>query len=264
MWLLLKHSASSETCNAVASLHILEIFNRAAEVQTCVSMTAILPFKEVGTKSGPPIVFMSGFPDTETSAWGETIAKYLGKQYRCIFMCLPGYGEFDSAALQKPWGFDHDEVLLMMQETIRAVGLLGKPYYLISHDWGAFFSLLYTTRHPQEVSKLILCDIGMCGPFTLPLSSVPFIAFYQLFFAVAYILSQALSKSLAESLFLAVGIKAFYNILSPPLFQRAEVHQSSLTVLKCYPYYHLWKRLLTGTMLPQSFPVCPLLFLVRL
>lgn len=220
------------------------------------------PYIELGDKAKPPLLFMSGFPDNNLSAWGETIPEQFKKNHRCIFMCLPGYESGGEAKLRKPWAYEQEDILVMMHATIKITGLSQAPIPLIAHDWGAYFALLYTTRHPNVVSKLILCDIGMCSAFTLPLTSIPFIALYQLFFAICYLLSQTISQWLAERLFLNIGIKTFYNILSPPLTNRAEIPQSSLTVLKCYPYYFLWRRLLTGRLLPQTFPSCPVLYLV--
>jgi pimeloyl-ACP methyl ester carboxylesterase len=224
----------------------------------------ICPYREIGLTTGPPILFMSGFPDSEVSAWGKAIPEELGKHHRCIFMCLPGYEEHCTAETLRPWGYEQEEILSMMLRTIETLGLTKLKFTMIAHDWGAYFALLFTTRHPHIISKLVLCDIGMCTPFSLQLTSIPPIAFYQLFFAVTYFISQTISLQIAEWLFLSIGIKAFFNILSPPHFSREEIPQASLTVRKCYPYYYLWRRLLTGRMLPQSFPTCPVLYLVRL
>jgi pimeloyl-ACP methyl ester carboxylesterase len=146
--------------------------------------------------------------------------------------------------------------------TINAVDLSHAKLTMVAHDWGAYFAILYTTRHPNILSKLILCDIGMCTALSLPMKFVPFVATYQLFFALLYWVSQAASTRFAEFLFLTFGIKYFFFLLSPPTLHRAEVLRQSLTVRKCYPYYYLWRRLLTFNMLPQQFPDCPLLFIV--
>ena len=225
-------------------------------------MNKCCPFVELGKKDAPPILFMSGFPDSELSAWGGRMIGHFTQTHRCIFMCLPGYSESDNHSLDTKWGYEMEVVLEMMHNTIHTVGLQEEPFILVSHDWGAYFSLLYTTRYPKSVSKLILCDIGMCSPYTLPFSSIPFIAFYQLFFAITYYISQTISLTLAEWLFISIGIKAFFNILSPTLLNRVEIPRHSLTVRKCYPYYYLWRRLLTLQLLPQAFPTCPVLFLV--
>lgn len=206
---------------------------------------------------------MAGFPDTETSCWGTDLRQVIERRYRCIYICLPGYGDDSTKELDKPWGYEQEDVLKMMHNTVELLGLLNEKFTMMAHDWGAYYALLYTTRHPNAVSKLVLCDIGMCSAFTLPLTSVPFILFYQLFFAISYFISQAISYQLGQWLFLTIGIKLFFWILSPKQQHRADIDPAGLSVRKCYPYYYLWRRLLTGQMLPQAFPTCPMLFLVR-
>lgn len=220
----------------------------------------LCPFIERGIPNGPPLLFLAGFPDTELSCWGDAVPE-LSTKFRCVFTCLPGYSSTPSQSSDVAWGFEQEEVITLLHNTISTVGLKNEKFVFMAHDWGAYYALLYTTRYPNAVSKLILCDIGMCTAFSLPLTSIPFIAFYQLTFAVAYFVSQAINVRLGEWLFLNVGIKAFFAILSPNKSHRANV-DSALTVRKCYPYYYLWRRLLTGTTLPQSFPTCPLLFMV--
>ena len=224
-------------------------------------MNKSLPYVELGFPNGPPVLLLSGFPDSELSAWGEVIPEQLAKTHRCIFVCLPGYSAKSNYDVNVPWGYEQEDVLEMLRNTMDAVGLTHTKFVMIAHDWGAYYALLHLTRHPNSVSKLVLCDIGMCSAFSLPLTSLPFIAFYQLFFAITYFISQAISVRLAESLFQAIGIRAFFQILSPNRRHRSNV-ENQLTVLKCYPYYYLWRRLLTGTTLPQAFPTCPLLFMV--
>ena len=168
----------------------------------------LCPFVEKGLKHGPPLVFLSGFPDNETSGWGEVLPEALGKKYRCIYICLPGYSKNQSPQNTKPWGFEQEEILTMMNNTLAHLGLQSSPFLLVAHDWGAFFALLYTTRFPSQVSRLVLCDVGMVDPFALPVLTIPYILFYQVFFAIAYILSQVVSFSVGNAMFW--GIKAFF------------------------------------------------------
>jgi pimeloyl-ACP methyl ester carboxylesterase len=219
------------------------------------------PYVEKGLKSGPPLLFLSGFPDNETSGWGTAVPEALGKKYRCIFMCLPGYSKNQDPASNKPWGYEQEDVLRMMNNTINTLGLRTKPFRMVAHDWGAFFALLYTTRHPADVSKLILCDVGMVDPFALPVLTIPFIVFYQVYFAVIYIISQVISMKLATFLFWL--LKSHFQWMMPTPHDRFHLPDSEITVHKCYPYYYLWRRLLTGSMLKVKFPSRPLLFLVR-
>jgi pimeloyl-ACP methyl ester carboxylesterase len=203
---------------------------------------------------------MAGFPDNETSGWGTVVPEALGKKYRCIFMCLPDYGTNQDPLRFKPWGYEQEEVLTMMGNTLQSLGLRSNPYLMVAHDWGAFYALLYTTRNPSEVSKLILCDVGMVDPFALPVQTIPYIIFYQVYFAVVYVISQVLSLSLATTMFWA--LKRYFQFLMPTPNDRFHLPESEIRVQKCYPYYYLWRRLLTGSMLKVKFPACPLLFLV--
>ena len=50
--------------------------------------------------------------------------------------------------------------------------------------------------------------------------------------------------------------------MMPTPNDRFHLPEEEVRVEKCYPYYYLWRRLLTGTMIKAKFPVCPLLFLV--
>jgi pimeloyl-ACP methyl ester carboxylesterase len=223
---------------------------------------SVCPYIEKGIKSGPPMVFMSGFPDNETCGWGKVLPEELGKKYRLIFICLPGYSETPTNPPQnKKWGYEQEEVLAMMHGTIESVGLSSKPFVLVAHDWGAFFSMLYTNRHPEIVSKLILCDVGMVNPANLPVATIPYIMFYQIYFAVSYIISQVISYALGNAIFWS--FRLFFQFMLPTPHDRFHLPESEITVAKCYPYYYLWKRLLTGTALVAKFPSCPLLFMVR-
>ena len=225
------------------------------EIQGC-------PYVEKGVKSGPPLVFMSGFPDNETSGWGTALPDELTKKYRCIFMCMPGSSQVPNPVQQnRPWGYEHEEVLTMMYATLVSVGLGSKKFTLIAHDWGAFYALLYSTRHPDALNKLILCDVGMVEPLRLPVTHIPFILFYQIYFAVSYIVSQTISFNLGMAIFLS--FRRFFPFMNPSPADRMHVPDSEVTVKKCYPYYYIWKRLLTGTMLKTNFPTCPLLFMVN-
>lgn len=226
------------------------------------SSSDLCPYVEKGLKSGPPLLFLAGFPDNETSGWGKVVPTDLGKKYRCIFMCLPGYSARQDPRTNKPWGYEQEDVLRMMGNTLDALGLRTKPFPMIAHDWGAFYALLYTTRHPAEVSNLILCDVGMVDPFSLPLFTIPYIIFYQVYFAIVYIISQTLSVRLATFIFWA--LKRYFQFMMPTPHDRFHLPENEITVHKCYPYYYLWRRLLTGSMLKIKFPSCPLLYLVRI
>ena len=218
------------------------------------------PYVEKGLKNGPVIVFVAGFPDNETSGWGTVLPDELGKTNRLIFICLPGYSDSSNGAQDRKWGYTQEEVLIMMHDTVCALGLSNTKFVLIAHDWGAYYALLYTTQHPDAASKLILCDIGMVKPWTIPLASLPFLLFYQSYFAISYVITQIVSRLLGHWIFQLFGL--FYQLGCPSGTDRVHVAQCKFTVSKCYPSYYLWKSVLTGAMLKQDFPKCPLLYMV--
>lgn len=225
-------------------------------------MEKLCPYIERGLRDGPPILFLSGFPDNEDSGWGKEFPRELEEKYRCVFVCLPGYSQHRIPAQDKAWGYDFTEVLSMLEATIEAVGLSSDKFLMISHDWGALFALLYTTRNPNAVSKLVLCDVGMLEPTQLPIATVPYLLFYQIYFAVVYIIAQTLSYALANTLFWM--LKSCFQFMMPTPNDRFHLPEEQITVRKCYPYYWLWRRILTNKLLPTKFPKCPLLFLVSI
>ena len=81
------------------------------------------PYIEKGNKNGPVIVLLGGFPDNQLSTWGNVIPLELEKLgYRLIFMCLPGYD--NDKSYQKTWGYDTNEILIMMHETMKRLGTI--------------------------------------------------------------------------------------------------------------------------------------------
>mmetsp|Transcript_24275 Transcript_24275/g.40528 ORF Transcript_24275/g.40528 Transcript_24275/m.40528 type:complete len:277 (+) Transcript_24275:72-902(+) len=218
-----------------------------------------LPFVEKGKKTGSPIVFMSGYPDHETSGWGKVIPEELGKKHRLIFMCLPS---FDLAATgTRNWGYNFDEILTMMHNTMDRVGLSSTPFVFVAHDWGSVIAQTYVSRYPEQVSKMVLCDVGRLKISSLPLKSVLIIVGYQLFFAICYLMSQTFSISLATSLY---SLFPKFKFLHPSIDEVPPIVKETgkaPSVLMCYPYYHYWRRLLTGSAMKPSFPKCPLLFM---
>lgn len=223
-------------------------------------MDNLCPYLERGVSTGPPVLFLGGFPDNEDSGWGVEFPRSLESKYRCIFMCLPGYSKNRIVAQDRAWGYDQDQILTMMEATIEELGLSKDKFILIAHDWGALFSLIYTTRHPNAVSKLVLCDVGMLDPTSLPIATLPYILFYQLYFAAVYIISLTISYKLATAMFWM--LRSCFQFLMPTPNDRFHLPEEQITVRKCYPYYWVWRRLLTGTMLKTSFPKCPLLYMV--
>jgi hypothetical protein len=65
------------------------------------------------------------------SAWAELFEKLKGK-YRILAICFP---QFDKGAAIKPWGYDFNSLLSMLEKTIDSQA--DSTFPLIAHDWGA-------------------------------------------------------------------------------------------------------------------------------
>lgn len=225
-------------------------------------------FEERGENSDAPLVFMPGFPDTATSGWGEALpAALLKSRRRLIFLCMPGYeNPFPSPLLKKSWGFDFEVIVEMMKGTLDDLKLgkkYGKPFVLVAHDWGAFIAQIYTTRYPEDISKLILCDVGMKRQFQSSWDALTNI-FYQVCFAIAYVVSQTMGEFAGELLFKSTLSLGVLHMIGPCPHDVLHIPPENLTVLQCYPYYHLWRRILTKSLPKIGFPTCPLLFMYGL
>lgn len=230
----------------------------ASKVSTQIPKDCLtMPYIEKGKLDGPPIVFMAGFPDNQLSGWGTLMPTALGKTHRLIFMCLPDYE--DSARTAKPWGHTFEEILTIMHTTLNSLGLTSQPVMFIAHDWGSFFTQLYLTRYPDAASKLVLCDVGRKKVFFTRTEQFKMF-FYQLYFAFAYVISQALGStagSIVLRMFVDTGL---FKLVGP--VPHDPIPEDIVTVQKCYPYYHFWKTILTGGKLPPlRLPSCPILFL---
>jgi len=61
-------------------------------------------------------------------------------------------------SISEKWGLSFKVLIEKMNDAVEA-----QPHgdlYLVAHDWGAYLGLLYADKHPTEVSKLALLDIG--------------------------------------------------------------------------------------------------------
>ncbi len=207
----------------------------------------------------PIIVFIAGFPDNQTSGWGTIIPEYFKKTHRLIFLCLPGYD--DSKKLKK-WGYDHDELLLLLHQTLTMLIPKGEKFHFVIHDWGSHIGTRYQNTHPDVVKSLTMVDVGICSMTSLPIFHCLLIVGYQVWFAMSYFLSQIIGLTLATLFF-----KIYFWLPVPadykPNPKKVHVPVSSITPLMCYPYYHLLRELLTtGNMKLPQFPSCPTLYVV--
>lgn len=221
------------------------------------------PKIEVGAGSGKPtVVFLAGFPDDQESCWGPLLRSKMSVDYHVLFLCLPG---FEKDGVPKRWGYTFDELLDLMHFTIRQSTAKDEKILLVGHDWGSYVAHKYQNKHPEMVRKLVLLDVGMIKLFTSSLDQLLFIAIYQSWFAISFIVSQTLSRYLGQLMLFVFSLPIFASMFKG-IWEEREVGtrmgRDDKVVLRCYPYYHLWKLLLSNTIVYPHFPTCPLLYLV--
>eukprot|EP01035_Chromulina_nebulosa_P020921 gene20921-27117_t len=206
------------------------------------------------------IVFISGFPDNERSAFNDVLNNLssLGT-YRLISMCLP---DMETNATPKPWGYSPAQVLQAIDDTINHY-LPDKSIKinLVIHDWGSFYGLLYENTFPERVNKIVNLDVGLLS--NPPIKSLALILLYQLWFAFAYFVSQAINYSLGDLLFklFVVLCPASFRVTSPD--EKLPRPKEEVNVSHCYFYYHFWKELIFNgkKALKPKFPKAKMLFL---
>jgi len=210
-------------------------------------------------ESNHVVVMLSGFPDDETSGWGDFLVRITSvfTNYRFLCMCLPDY---EDNAVPKTWGYSFDEILVMLEATINFhIASTTAKFILCIHDWGSFVGMKFENIFPNRVSKIISFDIGI--GMDISAGSTAAILCYQWWFATSYVISQIISESLGEFIF-----KLYFNfipkfILPTPNdtlkrpIDRVRVHMA-------YPYYYFWKYLLLGNKILPNYPRCPILFFV--
>jgi hypothetical protein len=132
-----------------------------------------------------------------------------------------------------------------------------------NQDWGAALGYMYENKYTDKVGKMIAVDVGLNIDITWRL------VLYQSVLAFVYLSSQLLGS--------AVGtvVLAFYTFVMKcfpflgPLNCDADVRYYNShckpTVNMTYPYFYLYKSILTGNMkkMLSRFPSCPFLFMVR-
>ena len=101
----------------------------------------------------PMVVFLAGFPDDTRSF--DAVAPAFEGTHAVLKLALPGY---EGAPISEKWGLSFKVLIDKMHDAVEA-----QPHgdlYLVAHDWGAYLGLLYADKHPTEVAKLALLDIG--------------------------------------------------------------------------------------------------------
>lgn len=135
---------------------------------------------------------------------------------------------------------------------------------ICSQDWGAALGYMYENKYPHKVGKMIAVDVGLNVDITWRL------VLYQSILAFTYLVTQLLGTT-AGKMFLALFtlIMKSFSFLGPlndDVDLRYYIQRCNPTVHMTYPYFYVYKAILTGNMkkLLSKFPSCPFLYMVML
>ena len=161
----------------------------------------LITYQGGNINSEKKLVFISGFPDNELSGWNG-IAEELASTFDCyvLALCLPG---LESKPVQKlpRWGISHADILSRILYTIDYY-IKSSTFNLVIHDWGSHFGLLLENIIPQRIEKVVVLDVFMCRGSKLSTHQVIIMMIYQLWFAIAYVLSQLFGHYIGQFSFL--------------------------------------------------------------
>lgn len=222
----------------------------------------LLPYVEVGKKSGDTLVFVSGFPDDQLSACAPLVEE-LKNDFRILAVCLPDF-DLKGADVSKarPWGYSFAEIDSLLDATVTTVLGKDEKFTLVIHDWGSFIGTIYENKRPERVQRVVMMDVGIKKKLS-PYDAIV-ILLYQWWFAVSYIIFQVFGSAIGNIAYYSFGVIAmcapFLVVLTGQPIPRPS---EELSVHMCYPYFQFWKSMITANSdIKMKFPTCPLLYLV--
>src|SRR5215207_10811362 len=114
-----------------------------------------LHYVEWGNPAAPPMVLLHGFM-AHARTW-DLFAAELARDYRVIAVDQRGHGDSDPGAEYGPE--------LYVREFAGLVAALKlPPFVLVGMSMGGRNSIVYSSRHPEQVQRLVIVDIGPEAP----------------------------------------------------------------------------------------------------
>jgi len=205
-------------------------------------MSQILPYELSGNKNSNQIlVFLHGWPDT-SAIWDKVIPSF-EKDHYILNITYPNYSQKEKNSK----GQDLDVIADRAKVTIDHVNDTKRRVVVVSHDWGCLVGYYLDEKYPKYISEMIALDVG--GKFSF---FKPFILFYQLTLALAFIIGGPIGRYLTQ--FILRYIK-----YQPAWAYRMDGSWN-------FSYYYLWKRIVLAGgnsekgILPTYKPSCPIAF----
>ncbi|MGA6137166.1 alpha/beta fold hydrolase [Acinetobacter dispersus] len=159
-----------------------------------------------GPMDGNPVILLHGFPETVQS-WQATSEILNQHNFRTFAIEQRGYSL--TAAPKGRFQYSIDELVADVKAFI---DLLGKPVYIIGHDWGSIVACELALQYPELVKHLTLVSVPHTGAFLKSMLSSTqiftsyYIGFFQLPFIPELLFKRA--KSLSHLLLKNSGMSA--------------------------------------------------------
>lgn len=236
------------------------------------------------------VLFCAGYPDDQRAF--KDMAKRLSIEEDCLvgLTCLPEFDTDGTRALKRAEGYSFDESAQCFQQAVRVLQAqttnAAPTLTIVCHDWGVCTGVIYANRNlkdgnPDRLKRAVLFDVlppvkaGALPKNNMYTTCVHML--YQSSFAMVFVLSR-LSLMLSQLFFALCSVLifgVFGRWLNPVGSRDGEPGKGGsikrLAVLPrvCYPYYHMFRELLTVGMkgiLGKDFGLpdlteCPVLFL---
>lgn len=112
---------------------------------------------EVGG-SGPPVLFVHGFPDSH-KLWRHQVEAVRAAGFTTIAPDMRGFGESD-----RPVGAGQYEIAQNVFDLHGVLEHLGvEKVHVVGHDWGAVVSWAFAAMLPDRVESLVAMSVGHPG-----------------------------------------------------------------------------------------------------
>ena len=131
-------------------------FDMAAHSRTLTINELEFPVTVYG--SGPPVVFLHGFPDSRT-VWRYQVQAVADAGYRVIVPDQRGFG-----GASRPDGVEHYRIDLLAADIIAIMDQLEiARARLVGHDFGAGLAWFMAAHMPERFEQLVVMSVGSSG-----------------------------------------------------------------------------------------------------
>ncbi|CAB9498852.1 expressed unknown protein [Seminavis robusta] len=197
-------------------------------------------------KEVPVLICLAGFPDS-ASVWEPLISqKELQSTHHIVALGLPGMHR-DSLPDDHRWGYSPMEILVELHKVVTKVQEMHpekKPTIdLCAHDWGSIYAYIYVQQHPEIIRKFVSLDIGLMEANEMPFGNTLKTVAYFLCFALAFIVRNLISASIASKVIELYPWKSIGPMTS--VDTRIFLQTPKNNPHTCYPYFQFIKGKLT-------------------